>query len=590
MGVQVPVTTDAPSEHAISRWVPMARWLPRYQRSWLGADMIAGFTIWGLLVPEMIAYAGLAGLSPQAGLYTLLATLGLYAIFGTSRQLVVAGTSASAVLVFSAVSGLATTSSSDPATLAAGMIVATGVLLVVAGLLKLGFITQFLSRPVMAGFVFGLAIFVCVSQLPKLLGLEKGDGNTLRQLGHIIGNLGNASVTTLIVGLAALAVLVIIEKRAPRIPGGLVVLALGIGLSALLDLSSHGVAIIGDIPTGLPSIEVPDVRMDDLWVLLPSAIGMLLVIYSEALGAATTFAEKHGYRLDSNQEMIALGIANIGSGFLGGLAGGGSLSQSAVNDGAGARSELSPVFASLLSLVTVIALTPLFHDLPDAVLAALIIHAVSRLMRVREMRGFYRLVPSEFWLGMATLAGVVLFEVLAGLIIGVVLSLVLFIARASRPRMSVLGEIPTVPGAYLDVERHPEARPIDGVLVVKVDAPIFYANAQAVRDSIDDLVSKAKDPVRVVVLDLDTNDDIDVTTADQLIRLRHSLNGRDVTLCLAHVHAPTLLIAQRAGIIHSSGSEHLFPTVGAAVAWAGNGQSRPDETGPAPEIDGTADD
>ena len=572
-------TSQARSVPAIGRWVPMVGWLPQYQRSWLRPDLIAGFTIWGLLVPEMIAYAGLAGLSPQAGLYTLLATLGLYAIFGTSRHLVVAGTSASAVLVFSAVSGLATTSSAKPATLAAALIVVTGVFLVAAGLLRLGFITQFLSRPVMAGFVFGLAIFVCVSQIPKLLGLEKGEGNTLRQLGHIIRNLGNASVTTLIVGLAALAVLIVLEKFAPRIPGGLVVLALGIGLSALLDFSSHGVAIIGDIPTGLPSFTVPDIRMDDLWILLPSAIGMMLVIYSEALGAATTFAEKYGYRLDSNQEMIALGLANIGSGFLGGLAGGGSLSQSAVNDGAGARSELSPVFASFLSLVTVIALTPLFHDLPDAVLAALIIHAVSRLMRVREMRGFYRLVPSEFWLGMATLAGVVLFEVLAGLIIGVVLSLVLFIARASRPRVSVLGEDPAQPGTYQDMDRHPEARATEGVLVVKADAPIFYANAQAVRDSIDDLVGKATEPVRVVVLDLDTNDDIDVTTADQLVKLRHSLDGRHVTLCLAHVHAPTLLIAQRAGLFSSAGSNHLFPTVGAAVAWASAAVARTAEHG-----------
>jgi high affinity sulfate transporter 1 len=567
----------------------MARWLPQYKRSWLGSDMIAGFTIWGLLVPEMIAYAGLAGLSPQAGLYTLLATLGLYAIFGTSRHLVVAGTSASAVLVFSAVSGLTSTSDSEPAALAAGLILATGALLVVGGLLKLGFITQFLSRPVMAGFVFGLAIFVCVSQIPKLLGLEKGEGNTLRQLGHIIRNIGNASVTTLVVGLAALAVLVGLEKRAPRVPGGLVVLALGIALSALLDLSNHGVAIIGDIPTGLPSISVPDVHMDDLWVLLPSAIGMMLVIYSEALGAATTFAEKHGYRLDSNQEMIALGIANIGSGFLGGLAGGGSLSQSAVNDSAGARTELSPVFASLLSLITVVALTPLFHDLPDAVLAALIIHAVSRLMRVREMRGFYRLVPSEFWLGMATLAGVIVFEVLAGLIIGVLLSLVLFIARASRPRVSVLGEDPALPGAYVDVDRHPGARATEGVLVVKSDAPIFYANAQGVRDSIEDLVGNANDAVKVVVLDLDTNDDIDVTTADQLVKFRHSLDGRDVTLCLAHVHAPTLVIAQRAGLISSAASNHLFPTVEAAVAWASDGQRRADERARGPETDGAAD-
>ena len=321
--------------HSVARWVPIAHWLPRYRRSWLGADVIAGFTIWGLLIPEMIG-TRLAGLPPQAGLYTLLATLGLYAVFGTSRQLVVAGTSASAVLVFSAVSGMSGQTSSDPAGLAACLIVATGALLVVAGLLRLGFITQFLSRPVMAGFVFGLAIFVSVSQLPKLLGLEKGEGDTIRQLGHLIRDIGDASITTLVVGLLALALLAGLERFSRRIPGGLVVLVLGIGLSALLDLSSHGVAIIGDIPTGLPSVTVPSVTVSDLWVLVPSALGMVLVIFSEALGAATTFADKHGYRLDPNQEMVALGMANIGSGFLGGLAGGGSLSQTAVNDGAGA--------------------------------------------------------------------------------------------------------------------------------------------------------------------------------------------------------------------------------------------------------------
>jgi sulfate permease, SulP family len=568
-------TGEQPRRHRVARWVPIVRWLPRYERSWLGSDVIAGFTIWGLLIPEMIAYAGLAGLSPQAGLYTLLATLGLYAIFGTSKQLVVAGTSASAVLVFSAVSGMSKDTSSDPAALAACLIVTTGALLVVAGLLRLGFITQFLSRPVMAGFVFGLAIFVSVSQLPKLLGLEKGEGDTLRQLGHLIRTIGDANVTTLVVGLAALAVLAGLEKFAPRIPGGLVVLVLGIGFSAVLNLSSHGVAIIGDIPTGLPSVTVPDVRLADLWVLIPSALGMVLVIFSEALGAATTFADKHVYRLDSNQEMIALGMANIGSGFLGGLAGGGSLSQTAVNDGAGARTQMSPLVAAALSLVTVAALTPLFQDLPEAVLAALILHAVSHLMKVAEMRQFYRLVPSEFWLGAITLAGVVVIDVLAGLIIGVILSIVLFIARASRPRVSVLGIDPALPGAYVDIERHPKARTIDGVLLVKPDAPIFYANALAVRDAIDDLASSASDRVRVAVLDLDANDDIDITTAEQLVKLEDSLDRRSVTLCFVHVHAPTLRIAQKAGLIDSAKSHHLFPTVATAVAWARDDGSRP---------------
>jgi SulP family sulfate permease len=564
------MSSDGTRTSTITRWVPLVGWLPKYQRAWLGADIIAGFTLWGLLIPEMIAYADLAGLPPQAGLYTLLATLGLYAVFGTSRQLVVAGTSASAVLVFSAVTDLAKTSPSDYATLAAGLIVVTGVMFVIAGLLRLGFITQFLSRPVMAGFVFGLAIFVAVGQLPKLLGIDKGEGNTIRQLGHVIRSIGNVSVTTLVVGTGALAVLFAVERFAPRVPGGLVVLVLGIATSALLDLSTHGVAIIGDIPAGLPSVTVPQMRFEDMWVLLPSALGMLLVIYSEALGAASTFADKHGYRLDSNQEMIALGIANIGSAFLGGLAGGGSLSQTAVNDGAGARTQVSTLLAAAISLVTVVWLTPLFHDLPEAVLAALIIHAVLRLMRVRQMLGFYRLIPREFWLGVITIAGVVVLDVLPGLVIGVVLSILLLVGRASRPRLSVLGALPGDAAEYADLERHPTAHPVDGLLIVRPDATLFYANAQAVCDGILDLVD-AGTSLRAVILDLDANDDIDITSAEHLVKLRQSLERRDVQLRLCHVHAPTLQMAHDIGLIKRSGTEGTFPDINAAVRWSAPG-------------------
>jgi SulP family sulfate permease len=554
--------------HAMERWVPIVGWLPRYSRSWLGGDLIAGFTIWGLLIPEMIAYASLAGLPPQAGLYTLLASLVLYAVFGTSRQLVVAGTSASAVLVFSAVTDLAPKSEEDYATLAAALIITAGVALVLAGLLRLGFITEFLSRPVMTGFVFGLAIFVSVSQLPKIFGIEKGEGDTVRQLGHLIANLADTSMTTLVVGLVALAVLFGLERFAPRIPGGLVVLVLGISLSALLNLSSHGVAIIGDIPTGLPDIGVPHVALHDLWVLIPSALGMVLVIFSEALGAAKTFADKHGYRIDSNQEMIALGLANMGSGLFGGLAAGGSLSQTAVNDGAGARSEASPLVAAALSVVTVIALTPLFHDLPEAVLAALIIHAVYGLMRVGEMREYYRLVPQEFWLGLITLVGVITVDVLPALVIGVVLSIILFIGRASRPKVSVLGQDPATPGAYRDVDRHPDVQPIDGVLVMRPNAPLFYANAQAARDAIDAAVAMTDPRPTVVVLDLDDNDSLDITTSEHLGKLDHELATNDIQLCFVHLHVPAERFAKETGLLASIGPEHVFTTIDAAVEWA----------------------
>ncbi len=572
------MTGAAPeARHGVPQWLvrtaPITGWLTHYKISWLSRDAVAGFTIWGLLIPEMIAYASLAGLPPQAGLYTLLASLALYACFGTSRHLVVAATSASAVLIFSAVTALQPKSPSEFATLAAGMVVITGLFFVLAGVCRLGFITSFLSRPVMAGFVFGLAIFVTISQLPKLFGLEKGTGDSVDQLVHLIGHLGETSLTTLTIGAPALALLFGLERVAPRIPGGLVVLVIGIAVGAGLNVSDHGVATVGKIPTGLPSVAWPHLTFNELWVLLPSSLGMMLVIFSEALGAGQTFADKYGYQLDSNQEMIALGLANVGSAVLGGLACGGSLSQSAVNDGAGARSELSPLVAALLSLVTVVALTPLFTDLPEAVLAALIIHAVSHLMKVAEMRTFYRLKRREFWLGMGTLVAVITLDVLPALIIGVVFSLVVLIYRASRPEISLLGEDPGHPGAFEDARRHPDVRTVPGVVVVRPDAPLFYANAQAIRDFVEETVQSSAGQVHTVILDLDANDDLDITSSEQLEKLISGLVSSKVRFAIAHLHDPARHMLEVAGLLQKVGPEHIFHTVSSAMQWATNGEA-----------------
>jgi sulfate permease, SulP family len=565
----------------LERFVPALSWVPGYQLSWLSKDAIAGFTIWGLLIPEGIAYASLAGLPPQAGLYTLLASLVLYALFGTSKQLVVAGTSASAVLVYSAVSDLHPKDAAAYGSLAAGMIVLTGILFLCSGLLRLGFVTQFLSRPVMEGFVFGLAIFVTVGQLPKLFGLKKGSGDTISQFVHLVAHLGSASWATFAVGAVALVLLFTLD-RVPRVPGGLVVLAAAIVVSWALNLDAHGVSTVGKVPAGLPSLHGVTLSAHDLWVLLPSAGGMMLVIFSEALGAAQNFADKHGYRLDPSQDMIALGLANLGSGLLGGLAAGGSLSQSAVNDGAGARSELSPVIAAVLSLVTVLALTPLFTDLPEAVLAAMIIHAVSHLMRVAEMRRFYQLRPREFWLGMLTLVGVVVLDVLPGLVIGVTLSILVLAFVASRPVFSVLGTRPGVPGGYEDVRRHDTAQPVPGVLIIRPDAPLFYANAQPLRDTVTELVRAAGPGVHTVILDLDANDDLDITSSEVLEKLAAALGRQHVRLALAHLHAPARDMLTHFGLTGEDGSCRVFPTLESAVSWARSEPAAPQTVRPPP--------
>lgn len=312
-----PRTWAVPPPSGVRRCVPILRWLPGYERRWLRFDVIAGATVWGLLVPESIAYAGLAGLPAQAGLYTVLVTLAVYAVFGTSRHLVVAATSAAAVLLASSVGGLAGADASRYASDAAALVIFCGGLFLIAGLRRMGFVAQFLSRPVMEGFVFGLAIFVTVSQLPKLFGVTKGSGDTIAQFVHLIAHLGDTSAATLAVGAGAVGLLFALERLAPKIPGALIALVLGIFVSSVFSLSSHGVEIVGHVPSGLPTPAVPSVHSAGVAPLVAAAGGLLLLIFSESLGAANTFATKYGYEIDPNQELIALGVANLGSGLVG---------------------------------------------------------------------------------------------------------------------------------------------------------------------------------------------------------------------------------------------------------------------------------
>jgi SulP family sulfate permease len=513
----------------------------------------------------MIAYSGLAGLPPQAGLYTLLVTLAAYAVLGTSRHLVVAGTSAAAVLLASTVASITPASPSEYAADGAALVLLCGALLLLAGLLRLGFIAQFLSRPVMEGFVFGLAIFVTVKQLPKLFGIEGSDGDTFEQLFHLIAHLGETSGATLLVGAGALALLFTAERRWPRIPGGLLTLALGIAISGALSLSTHGVAIVGSVPSGLPSVGIPSVDSEHIPALLAAAGGLLLVIFSESLGAAETFATKYGYAIDPNQELIALGVANVGSGFVRGLAAGGSLSQSAVNDAAGARSEVSPLVATGLMFVTVLLLMPLFKNLPEAVLAALIIHAVSHLFKVAAFRRYWSERPLEFWVGLATLLGVITIDVLPGLVIGVVAMVLLVIYHASRPHVGALGRVPGIPDAFGDLGRHPDYEPLDGVLVLRLEAPIFYANASVLAERVKVMAGAAERTPHAVILDVGANAELVITSSEILQQLVLTLRSAGIDFALAEPRAPVLDAATRNGLLETVGAGRIFPTIDAAA-------------------------
>lgn len=555
-----------------SRFLPILSWLPGYDRGWLRGDIIAGLTLWGLVVPEAMAYAGIAGLPPETGLYTLLAALLVYAIMGTSHHLVVQATSATAALLASSVMAamVATAvSTSDPESYqayATGFVLVTGLVFLVAGLARLGFITQFLSKPVMDGFVMGIAIFVAVGQLNKLFGIPKPEGNTVEKLLGIISELPETNWVTFAVGAGAMALLFLLPRWNKKIPAGLVVLFAAIALSAALDLEgNYGVEIVGTLPQGLPSLAFPRLSFTAYLSMLPAALGVVLMAYSEALGVAHEFAEKHGYEVDADQELNAHGVANLVSALFGGMLAAGSMSASAVKEEAGARSQVTNLVTWIVTIITVLFLTPLFKTLPEAVLGALIIHALWHILSSRKLQKIREASPVEFWFGVLALAGVLLVDVLEGMIIGLVASMLFVIYRSSRPHIASLGRVPGVPGAYSDLAQHPENTPVPGVLILRLNGVLYYANARTARDRIKTMIAEMEPPPQAVIMDAAVQEEIDVTSTYLLRDLYKELRAQGIDVYLAEVQAPVLDYGRRMGLLEFVGEERVFPSVHTAV-------------------------
>ena len=553
----------------VGRYVPILSWLPSYDRRWLGADVIAGVTLWGLVAPEAMAYAGVAGLPPQMGLYALLASLFVYALLGTSRHLSVAPTTATAALIASTLAALGVTTA-DMATYqsyAVMLVIIVGVAFAVAGLARLGFITQFLSKPVMDGFVTGLALYVAIGQLNKLFGVEKGTGNSFQKLFQVLAELPEANWVTFAVGASALALLFILPRVSKRIPAGLVVLFLYIIVSYLLDLSgSHGVEVVGTLPAGLPALAVPHLPASAILDMVLPAFGIVLVAYSQGIGVAREFAEKHGYEVDANQELRAYGVSNLLSGFLGGMIVGGTMGSSAVKEAAGARTQVANLVAWLAVIISLVFLAAIFTTLPEAVLAALIIHALWHIISAQKLKQTRLESRTEFVLGLLTLFGVLLTDVLQGMMMGLVASLVWFIYKSTKPHLASLGRAPGSKDVFSDVARHPEDVPIPGLLILRLNSPLFYANAQSVRDHIKAVVEETEPRPRAVIFDAAAQDDLDVTSAEMLKKLFAELRQHGIEIYLAEVHAPVLEFSRRAGVLDQIAEDHILPTVSAAVA------------------------
>jgi sulfate permease, SulP family len=541
-----------------------------YRRRWLSRDVVAGLTVWAVLVPEALAYATIAGVSPVIGLYAAPPALVLYALFGSSRHLVVGPMSATAALSAAAVADVAT--DGDVVALTAALAVVTGVIAAVAGLARLGFVSNFISEPVLKGFIIGMALTIIVGQLPKLFGIERGEGDFFEQLGHLVANLGDTSLTTLAVGLVSLAVVLALRRFLPLVPGSLVAVALGIVAVALADLDDHGVAIVGHIDSGLPAFGLPDVSARDYGRLAGAAFGVMFIGFAEGLGAAKTYAAKEHYDIDANRELVGLGAANVGSGLSGGMVVNGSLSKTAVNGTAGARSQVSGLVVAVLTVVTLLLLTGLFEDLPEATLAAVVIAAVVELVDLRalgelrrayspRLRSIYGVAARpDLIAALAALVGVLVFDTLPGLFIGIAASLFLLVYRASRPHIALLGRVPRT-DTFADLDRDPTARAVPGVLVVRPETGLFFANAEAVRSH---LLALVDDDTRVVVLDAQTVPSIDLTAVRALDQLADDLERRGVRFAIARDVGQVRDILTEAA--EPTTRDRLYPTVRAAVA------------------------
>ncbi|PIM67180.1 sodium-independent anion transporter [Streptomyces sp. JV178] len=548
-----------------------------YRRAWLRGDVLAGVTVAAYLVPQVMAYAGVAGLPPVVGLWAILPALAAYALLGSSRLLSVGPESTTALMTATVVAPLAAGDPDRYATLAATLAITVGLLCVVARLARLGFVADLLSRPVLIGYLAGVALIMTVDQLPKLTGVDTTGSSFFAQLWSFLGNLSEAHTATVVFSAVALVFLFTAARYVRAVPGPLLVLVLGTAAVAAFGLDDrYGIEVIGDVPIGLPGFSSPD--LSELPRLVLPALGVLLVGYTDFILTARAFADGDGdgdggVALDADQEFLALGAANLGAGALSGFPVSSSASRTALASTAGARSQAYSLVAGAAVLAVLLFLSPLLSRTPRAVLGVLVVYAAVRMI---DLAGFRRLASfrrRELLLALGCLAGVLALDILYGVLVAVGLSIAELLTRVARPHDAVQGLVPGVAGMH-DIDDYPNARTIPGLLVYRYDSPLFFANAEDFRRRALAAVDEQEDPVRWFVLNTEANVEVDITALDAVDELRRELTRRGVVLALARVKQDLMDDLRAYGLAESVGADRIFPTLPTAVAayreWSGD--------------------
>jgi high affinity sulfate transporter 1 len=546
-------------------WFPPAQWLPNYYASWLTGDIVAGVTLAAYAIPVSLAYAGLAGLPPQVGVYGyLLGGLG-YALFGSSRQLAIGPTSAISLMIAGTVAAMAGGDTHRYAQIASLTAFTAAVLCLFAWLLRLSALVKLISDSILVGFKAGAGLTIAMTQLPSLFGVPGGGHNFIDRALLFAGQLGQVQPVVLLVGGVAIGLIVLGERVLPGKPVALGVVALSILVATVLELPALGVPVTGKIPAGLPNLVGPALRLRDVEGILPLAAGCLLLAYIEGVSAARTFAAKHGYALDPRQELLGIGAANLMAGIGQGYPVAGGLSQSAVNDKAGAHTPLALVFASITLALCLLFLTGFLENLPKAVLAAVVLTAIYGLLDFPALVYMWRVSPLDFYACLIALGGVLALGILHGIVLAALASILLLLMRVSRPYVALLGRMPGTT-IYSDMDRHPENEPLPGVIAFRPEASLMYVNAEWVLEWVLDRLRAASAPVKLVVCDLSAAPYLDLAGSHMLHDLHDNLAARAISFRIVGAHGWARDLLRAEGVDEKVGGLHRSVTLDALLA------------------------
>ena len=548
----------------LARLLPGLSLLRNYERKWLLSDIIAGISVCVVMIPSVIAYAGLIGIPPQYGLYAALAPLVVYPLLGSSRQVIVGPDIAISLLIASAIGPLAGGDPSRAAALCASIALLSGLLLMLGARARFGAVADFFSKPVLVGYMTGAALILMASQFSKLFGVPLHRTEFFPLLAELAGKLHQTHLPTFLLGVGLLGLLLLLHRVVPRMPGALAVCLLATGVSWVFGLEKQGVAVVGDFHGGLPGFAFPAVTLRDIHALFPASIGIALLTYTECILLAKAFAEKNRYEVNENQELRALGYADVITGLFQGFSVTGSQSRTTLNDATGGKTQVVSFVAAGTLALFLLFLTPLMARLPVVALASILIYAGFSLVEFDVMLRIYRYYPRSSMLAAVTTAGVLVGGVIPGILLGVAISLIGLINRISRPMDAVLQEVPG--RGYHDIGETFEAQTVPGLIAYRFYAPLLFSNSGHFTERVRELVAASPTPVRWFLLDAQAITDIDVTAAEALVHLKEELRDKGIVLKIARANRPLREILQRVGITHDLGAENFFSSVHKGVA------------------------